>query len=48
MVIIIISIIPIIFLINKIKKMAIIIDEVKSSLYIKDNKESKNLKSNAF
>jgi len=48
MVIIIISIIPIIFLINKIKKMAIIIDEVKSSLHIKDNKESKNLKSNAF
>jgi len=45
-VIIIISIIPIIFLINKTKKMAIIIDEIKSSLDIKDNKESKNLKLN--
>lgn len=39
-----ISTIPVIFLINKIKKMSIIINEIKSSLYLKDEKSLDDLK----
>lgn len=44
--IIVISIIPIILLGNKIKKISIIINEIKSSLYIKDRNDFKNVKLN--